>query len=123
MKWQYYAQCQEYSVCLFPIPAGNYYQVDVDRFVEESLKMSRFRHAHVMGLYGVCLDADSTPFIIMPYMANGSLLQYLKRERDNIVILEDNDPDDVNIFTQLYDETQSVDKICFLRLRMFASDS
>ena len=69
----------------------------MDRFVEESLKMSRFKHGHVMGLIGVCLDADSAPFIIMPYMANGSLLQYLKKERDNIVISEEKDSDDVSI--------------------------
>ena len=56
---------------------------EVEMFVEESLKMSRFRHAHVMGLIGVCLDTDSARFIIMPYMANGSLLKYLKnRERE-----------------------------------------
>ena len=54
--------------------------------------MSRFKHAHVMGLIGVCLDEDSAPFIIMPYMANGSLLKY---ERDNIVLSDENDTDEV----------------------------
>ena len=58
--------------------------------MEESLKMSRFKHSHVMGLIGVCLDAGSAPFIIMPYMANGSLLKYLKKERETIVLSEDN---------------------------------
>ena len=57
--------------------------------------MSRFKHAHVMGLIGVCPDEDSAPFIIMPYMANGSLLKYLKNERDNIVLSEENDTDEV----------------------------
>ena len=52
-------------------------------FVQESMKMSRFNHSHVMGLIGVCLDAGSAPYIIMPYMANGSLLKYLKKERKN----------------------------------------
>ena len=56
--------------------------------------MGRFKHSHVMGLIGVCLDAGSAPFIIMPYMANGSLLKYLKKERDNIVILGKEDDDD-----------------------------
>jgi hypothetical protein len=42
-----------------------------------------------MGLIGVCLDEDSAPFIIKPYMANGSLL------RDNIVLSEENDTDEV----------------------------
>ena len=69
--------------------------MEVDKFVEESLKMSRFNHAHVMGLIGVCLDAGPAPYIVMPYMANGSLLQYLKRERHNLVLVEGTDDDDV----------------------------
>ena len=67
----------------------------MDKFVEESLKMSRFKHAHVMGLVGVCLDAGSAPYIVMPYMANGSLLKYLKKERINIVLSEDREEDEV----------------------------
>ena len=70
-------------------------QVEVDMFVEESMKMSRFKHSHVMGLIGVCLDAGSAPYIIMPYMANGSLLKYLKKERKNIIVYEDTDEDEV----------------------------
>ena len=66
-------------------------------FVEESMKMSRFKHAHVMGLIGVCLIAGSAPYIIMPYMANGSLLKYLKKERMSIVIHEDIYEDDVRL--------------------------
>ena len=69
--------------------------------MEESLKMSRFKHAHVMGLIGVCLgDEGSAPYIVMPYMANGCLLDYLKKERRNLVFLEtcDNDDDEVLVF-------------------------
>ena len=69
--------------------------MEVDNFVEESLKMSKFKHAHVMGLIGVCLDAGSAPYIIMPYMANGSLLKWLKRERKNIIHLDESDEDEV----------------------------
>ena len=75
--------------------AGTFDQIEVDKFVEESLKMSRFKHAHVMGLIGVCLDGGSAPYIVMPYMANGSLLKYLKRERENIVLSENADEDEV----------------------------
>jgi c-mer proto-oncogene tyrosine kinase/anaplastic lymphoma kinase/receptor tyrosine kinase len=74
---------------------GDFDDVDVDQFVEESLKMSRFKHAHVMGLIGVCLDAGSAPYIVMPYMANGSLLKYLKKERKNLVFTDDADEDEV----------------------------
>ena len=61
------------------------------------MKMSRFKHSHVMGLIGVCLDTGSAPFIIMPYMVNGSLLKYLRRERENIVLPEDHDREEVSI--------------------------
>ena len=70
----------------------------MNKFVEESLIMSRFKHTHVMGLIGVCLDAGPAPYIIMPYMANGSLLKYLKRERTNIVLPENVDEDEVIMY-------------------------
>ena len=93
LKGQYYSiYCKMH---LFALYLGNYDQVEVDRFVEESLKMSRFKHAHVMGLIGVCLDAGSAPYIVMPYMANGSLLKYLKKERKNIVVFDENEEDEV----------------------------
>ena len=57
--------------------------------------MSRFKHSHIMSLVGVCLDTGSAPFIIMPYMDNGSLLTYLKRERENIVLSDEHDKDEV----------------------------
>jgi serine/threonine protein kinase len=74
---------------------GTFDQPKVDKFVAESLKMSRFKHAHVMGLIGVCLDAGSAPYIVMPFMANGSLLQYLKKERHHLVFTQDFDEDEV----------------------------
>ena len=80
---------------------GDFDQVEVERFVEESLKMSQFKHIHVMSLIGVCLDAGSAPYIIMPYMANGSLIKYLKRERKNVVLLQDPEEDEVSFPTQV----------------------
>ena len=74
---------------------GDFDKVEVDKFSDESLKMSRFKHAHVMGLIGVCLNAGSAPYIIMPYMANGSLLKYLRRQRKNVVLSEETDEDEV----------------------------
>ena len=50
-----------------------------------------------MGLIGVCLDAGPIPYIVMPYMANGSLLKYLKKERKNIVLSVDTDEDEVSV--------------------------
>ena len=53
--------------------------------LKESAKMQRFRHPNVMPLIGVCLDGGPTPLIVMPYMANGSLLDYVRKERASLV--------------------------------------
>ena len=53
--------------------------------LKESAKMQRFRHPNVMPLIGVCLDGGPTPLIVMPYMVNGSLLDYLRKERASLV--------------------------------------
>ena len=74
---------------------GNFHQEEVSRFIQESLKMSRFRHTHIMGLIGVCVDTGAAPFIIMPYMANGSVLQYLRKGRENLIVSEENNEDEV----------------------------
>ena len=67
--------------------------------MEESLKMSRFKHPHVMGLIGVCLNAGTAPYIVMPYMANGCLLDYLKRERYSIVLGDNADDEQVSMYS------------------------
>lgn len=45
--------------------------------------MMDFKHPNVMTLIGVCFDAGPGVSIVMPFMANGSLLSdCLKKERD-----------------------------------------
>ena len=59
--------------------------------------MSTFDHVHVLTLKGVCLDGGSAPYIIMPFMAHGSLLAYLKKNKKTLVIShEDADEHDVS---------------------------
>ena len=82
--------------------AGQFDKQDVKKFVEESVKMSRFKHPHVMGLIGVCLDAGSAPYIVMPFMANGCLLDYLKRERCTLVLQGTFDDDEVVILSECF---------------------
>ena len=59
--------------------------------MEESLRMSSFDHPNVLSLIGVCLDLSQAPYIVMPFMARGSLLSYLKKERQNLTITENSD--------------------------------
>jgi len=48
--------------------------------------MADFDHPNVLNLVGVCLDGGPVPFIIMPFMFNGSLLSYLRKERNNLIL-------------------------------------
>ena len=63
--------------------------MEVDDMMQESLKMKDFKHLNVLNLIGVTIDAGESPYIIMPYMANGNLLSFLKKERPNLTIAED----------------------------------
>ena len=68
----------------------------VNKIMEESIKMKHFEHPNVLHLIGVCLDAGPAPYVVMPYMANGSLLHYLKKERNNLVLPDGVDDDVVS---------------------------
>ena len=54
--------------------------------------MKSFVHPHVMGILGICL-AGQVPYIVMPFMANGSLHSYLRKHRAKLLISEDEDID------------------------------
>ena len=60
--------------------------------------MKDFQHPNVMSLIGVCLDAGPGVSIVMPFMANGSLLDYLKKEREKIYLPDTSELEDVSQF-------------------------
>ena len=47
-------------------------------------------------LIGVCLDAGPGVSIVMPFMANGSLFDYLKKERDKLYLLDTSELEDIS---------------------------
>ena len=61
------------------------------KLLSECVKMKNLNHLHVMTLKGVCLDGGPVPYIVLPYMANGSLLSYLKKERSNLTVSMEED--------------------------------
>ena len=64
--------------------------------LKECVKMSEFDHPNVLKLIGVCLDGGPAPYIIMPFMENGSLLAYLKENRESLLFEPgSSNPDDV----------------------------
>ncbi|XP_064388088.1 tyrosine-protein kinase receptor UFO-like isoform X2 [Halichondria panicea] len=74
---------------------GLFTQSDIQSMVSEITKMQEFHHPHVMPLIGVCLDAGPGVSIVMPYMTNGSLLDYMKKERSTLELAEGEDSEKV----------------------------
>ena len=56
--------------------------------------MKDFDNLHVITLKGVCLDGGPIPYIILPFMANGSLLSYLRKHRLDLVLKRDANSED-----------------------------
>ncbi len=54
--------------------------------LKECTKMKAFDHPNVLELRGVCLDGGPAPYIIMPFMSNGSLQSHLKENRASLVV-------------------------------------
>ena len=69
-------------------------QEQLKAFFSESLIMKDFDHPNVLGLTGVCFDTpEGYPFLILPFMVNGSLKEYLKKSRRHVT--------DVNTFPKV----------------------
>ena len=58
---------------------------DMERMTKEVSTMLNFKHPNVMPLIGVCLDGEM-PLIIMPFMSNGSVLEFVKSHRENMFL-------------------------------------
>ena len=67
--------------------------------MEESLKMKHFDHQNILSLIGVCIEARPAPYIVMPYMPNGSLLEFLRKERVNLLLKDSTDLEDYVVST------------------------
>ena len=59
----------------------------VRSLLEECSRMSTFEHPNVLTLTGVCVDGGPVPYIVMPFMFNGSLISYLTKEREELYFL------------------------------------
>ncbi len=53
--------------------------------------MKDFSHLNILTLLGVTLDNRGSPCLIMPFMSNGSLAEYLRKERirEELLLKED----------------------------------
>jgi len=58
----------------------------VEAFLEEAKIMHKLRHRKLVQLMGVCTK-DEPMYIITELMVNGSLLEYLHKHNDGIILI------------------------------------
>ncbi len=64
-------------------------QTELQAFLDESSIMTSFKHSNILSIVGVCFDSPvGVPFLLLPFMANGSLKDYLKGKRINVTDYE-----------------------------------
>ena len=63
--------------------------------------MLSFKHPNVMSLIGLCFDGD-VPLIIMPFMSDGSLLEYVRRNRQHFYLTQQSSQDKVTLSTHTH---------------------
>ena len=100
--------CNVFVFCFF-LPCIGFYDPSAARnMLKECSKMYNFKHPNVLTLCGVCLDGGPAPYIIMPFMANGSLLAYLKRNKGTLIVsCENNDNNDGEVWRDFVDTSSS----------------
>ena len=106
--------------------AGSFTEKEKNQLLRESDMMLNFDHPNVINLIGVCLDAGPSPYLVLPFMDNGSLLSYVRRSRCNLLATKETDEDKVAfnkcilkiIITQILIMDYSLIKVCIVRKRL-----
>jgi serine/threonine protein kinase len=68
---------------------------DKEKLLREVSIMLPLNHPNVMSLIGLCFDGE-VPLVIMPYMSDGSVLDYVQENRENLFFTDH--PLDENVF-------------------------
>ena len=61
--------------------AGTFNDDDTKNLIRECVLIHKFDHPNIISLIGLCVDAGPSPYIVLPFMRNGSLLSYIKNNR------------------------------------------
>ena len=75
--------------------SGNYTSDDKTSLIKEGVLMHKFDHPNVISLLGICLDAGPTPYVILPFMENGSLISYLRKNKSKLLSNIETEEDEV----------------------------
>ena len=71
---------------------------DIQKMMEEIVIMQQFNHNNVLRLLGVVVVGLSGPSIVMPFMANGNLSSYLRKNQETVILPNTADTDTVRMY-------------------------
>ena len=86
---------------MLKVSQGLFTSCDLKHLIDESKIMAKFDHPNVMKLLGVSIS-KCTPFIIMPFMAHGSVLSYLRKNRVQFTVEDEEKVELVYIILLVY---------------------
>ena len=82
----YYALAHKEYVSCVCVFAALFSSGDMERLAKEVATMLSFEHPNVMSLVGVCIE-EEIPLLIMPFMSNGCVLEFVKHHRDELLCI------------------------------------
>lgn len=88
-------ECVSCIYVIDKINVGSFTDNNIMELLRESVLMYKFNHPNVLPLVGICLDAGPSPYIVLPYMENGSLLSYVKKNRCSLLTSNETDEEEV----------------------------
>ena len=86
----------EYTPCGYILlHAALFSSGDFERLTKEISTMLNFKHPNVMSLVGVCVDRE-VPLLIMPFMSNGSILEYVRHHKQDLLLTSESTDEEVS---------------------------
>ena len=83
------------DMCMYPYYTALSSYGDLKQLMKEMTIMLSFLHPNLMSLIGVCIDGEM-PLLIMPFMTNGNLLEYVKHHKEQLLL--SNEATDKEVF-------------------------
>ena len=69
---------------------------DKEKLLKEVSIMLPLSHPNVMSLIGLCFDGE-VPLVIMPYMSDGSVLDYVRENKEQLLFTDHPSQENVTV--------------------------